>query len=154
MSTKLSAWVKSPLGQLLGIVSRFGLALVWLVSGYQKIVDPMGFRQSIEAYEMFPPELVSLIAVTLPPAEILLGIFLLVGLFIVPAAAVSALIMVGFIVGVSSAAVRGLEIDCGCFSAGDGEPSSLGLVIVRDVVFLAMAVWAILFPYRRFALHP
>lgn len=154
MSAKLGSWVESPLGALLSIVSRFGLALVWLISGFQKMQDPMGFRQSIEAYELFSPDIVTFIASTLPPVELVLGLFLLVGMFIAPAAAVSGLIMIGFIIGVSSAAVRGLEIDCGCFSTGDGEPSSLGLVIVRDIVFLGMAVWAVVFPYRRFALHP
>lgn len=154
MSTNFASWATTPLGRLLSFACRFGLAAVWLVSGLQKMQDPMGFRQSIEAYELFTPELVSVIALTLPPVEVLLGGFLLVGLFIAPTAALSALIMAGFIVGVASAAVRGLQIDCGCFSAGDGEPSSLRWVIFRDVVFLAMAGWAIIFPYRKFALHP
>lgn len=147
MSTKMGV-------EILSLLTRLGLALMWLLSGYQKMASPMAFRQSIEAYELFSPEIVSLIAMTLPPVEIVLGLFMLVGLFLVPTAAVTAVIMVGFIAGLSSAAIRGLEIDCGCFSAGDGDPSSLGFVIARDVVFLAMAVWAILFPYRKFALHP
>lgn len=118
------------------------------------MLNPMEFRQSIEAYEIFSPPLVSVVAMLLPPVEVVLGLFLLIGLFVVPSAVVTALIMAGFIVGVASAAVRGLQIDCGCFSPGDGEPSSLVLVIARDVLFLAMAIWAILFPYRKLALHP
>lgn len=141
-------------GTALGIISRYGLAIIWLVSGYQKIVNPLAFRQSIEAYEMFPPGLVSVIATLLPPVEILLGIFLLVGLFLRASAALTAMLMIGFIVGLSSAAIRGLSIDCGCFSPGDGEPSSLGLVIARDILFLAMALWVIKNPFRKFALYP
>lgn len=154
MSTKLRKWSETTLGTLLSIACRFGLAIIWLVSGYQKMANPLGFRQSIEAYELFSPKMVEIISLLLPPTEVLLGLFFLVGLFLTPVAAVSALIMVGFIAGVTSAAVRGLQIDCGCFSAGDGEPSSLGLVILRDIAFLAMALWVIKFPYRRFALHP
>ncbi|QMV84674.1 DoxX family membrane protein [Corynebacterium hindlerae] len=139
---------------VLSIVARFGLALVWLVSGYQKMANPMGFRQSIQAYELFSPGLVEVIALTLPPVEIVLGLFLLCGLFLRPAAMVTAVIMVGFIAGISSAAIRGLEIDCGCFSSGSGESGSLGWAIARDVLFLAMAVWAVKFPFRKLALHP
>lgn len=139
---------------IVSLVSRFGLALIWLASGVSKMLDPMAFRQSIVAYEMFSPAVVDFIAMTLPPVELVLGLFLLVGLFLRPVAAVTALIMVGFVIGLASAWMRGLNIDCGCFSSGDGGSSSLGLAIVRDVLFIAMAVWTLLFPYRKFALHP
>ncbi|MEJ6013250.1 MauE/DoxX family redox-associated membrane protein [Corynebacterium sp. H127] len=140
---------------LISAVSRFGLALVWLISGFQKMSDPLAFRQSVQAYELFPSEMVSLISTVLPPIELALGLLLLLGLFIVPAAAITALFMVCFIFGLASAAARGLEINCGCFSAGEASSSSsLWLAILRDLLFLAMAGWAIKFPFTKFALHP
>jgi hypothetical protein len=54
------------------------------------------------------------------------------------AAAVSAMLVV-FIVALSQAAVRGLDVSCGCF----GGTSSGGVVsaVVRDVFLLAVSVW-------------
>ncbi len=52
--------------------------------------------------------------------EILVGLCLLLGLLTRVAAAVSAVLLVAFIVGIASAWARGLSIDCGCFGGGAG----------------------------------
>ena len=54
----------------------------------------------------------------LPFVEIVLGVLLVLGLFTRPAAIVSTLLMVAFIIGISQAWARGLTIDCGCFGGG------------------------------------
>ncbi|AKK03883.1 MauE/DoxX family redox-associated membrane protein [Corynebacterium epidermidicanis] len=134
---------------------RFGLAAVWLTSGTIKMMDPMGFRQSVMAYQLFPPAVEGFIAQTLPPVEFALGLLLAVGLFLRLNAAVTGLFMVCFLLGIGSAWVRGLQINCGCFSPDvSAEPTSPFLAIVRDLLFLGMAVWLWRRPFTRWALHP
>jgi uncharacterized membrane protein YphA (DoxX/SURF4 family) len=53
--------------------------------------------------------------------EILLGLCLLLGLVVRPAAIVSCVLFLAFVVGISSAWARGLSIECGCFGGGGGS---------------------------------
>jgi len=46
-----------------------------------------------------------------------------------------------FIVAISSAMIRGLDIDCGCFAVGGGG-SQVGLMrLLEDIAFLAASCW-------------
>ncbi|MFC5939861.1 MauE/DoxX family redox-associated membrane protein [Corynebacterium choanae] len=136
-------------------ISRFGLALVWLVSGGSKIIDPLATKQSIYAYQLFSPQMVNFIGTALPPVEIALGVMLLIGLLIRPVGAISAVIFVGFIAGIASAWARGLTIDCGCFGTGGDNPNVTGWTyageILRDLLFVAMAIVCVWRPFQRFA---
>jgi putative oxidoreductase len=44
-----------------------------------------------------------------------------------------------FIVLLASTIMRGLDIDCGCFRQG-GEKTSAGIAIMRDILFLSVAL--------------
>ena len=65
-------------------------------------------------------------------------------------------VLVLFISGISSAWARGLNIDCGCFSKGgnlaEGETPSYLPSIAWDVLYLAMAIFLIVYPISRFSL--
>lgn len=156
MSTKFSL-AERP-AQIIGALARYGLAAVWLVSGTIKLADPLGAKQSVAAYELFGPEMVNLIGTALPAIEVALGIMLLVGLFLRPVAALSALVFVIFIVGIGSAWARGLTIDCGCFGTGgenaDAGPMTYSLEILRDLAFIAMAGIVVWRPFKKWALFP
>jgi protein-disulfide isomerase len=67
---------------------------------------------------------------------------------------VAALLLV-FLVGIVSADVRGLQIDCGCFGGGGATSSpSYTLDIARDVVLLLVAVGTALVGHSRWSLAP
>jgi uncharacterized membrane protein YphA (DoxX/SURF4 family) len=145
--------VRSSRGELirdvLGLLARFGLAAIFLISGGLKAADPRQTVVSVRAYDLFPESLVTFIAATLPYLEIALGVLLVLGLATRLAAVLGAVMLVLFIAGVISAAVRGLSIDCGCF--GGGGPVEAGQTaytaeILRDLGFLALAGYLILRP--------
>lgn len=122
------------------------------------MLNPLDSRQAIAAYELLPGGMIDFPAVALPAVELILGLMLLIGVFLRWAAVASAIILVGFIVGVASAWARGLSIDCGCFGGGgddaDAGPASYLTSIGRDLVFLAMAGWTVRRPCERFAMRP
>ncbi|MDU0479834.1 DoxX family membrane protein [Staphylococcus chromogenes] len=150
-----SAASRSGLWSVLGALCRYGLAGIWLYSGFIKMLDPLGFRQSVQAYELFPPAIEGFIAQVLPPTEFALGLLLLLGLFLRPTALVTGVIMLGFMAGISSAWARGLEIDCGCFSTDHAADSTTHVTaLIRDLLFLIMAWWVWKRPFTRWALHP
>lgn len=143
--------------QIVTLVARLGLAAVWLVSGWIKAADPAQTTVAVEAYRLLPHDLVRPVANTLPFVEIALGLLLLIGLAVRATAVVSAgvlLVLIGVIISVWA---RGLSIDCGCFGGGgaaDVGAWDYALEILRDVGFLALAAWLIVFPRSPLSLGP
>lgn len=132
-----------------GLLARFGLAAIWLISGYLKAVDPRTTVVAVRGYQIFPESLVVPIASVLPYLEIALGLLLVAGLATRLAALLSAVLLVAFIAGVISAAARGLSIDCGCFGGGgDVAAGQTAYVaeILRDLGFLVLAGYLIVRP--------
>ena len=137
------------LQDVVGTLARLGLAVVWLLSGVPKALDPDQTYVAVRAYQVLPPLGVELVAAILPWLEIALAVLLLLGLGTRAVAAVSAGLLVVFIAGVTQAWVRGLSIDCGCFGGGGAvDPGETTYVaeLLRDAGFLALAVWLVVRP--------
>ncbi len=135
-------------------VARLVLAGVLFAAGGAKIADPNQSVAAVNAYDLFPSSVAEIIGYGLPFLEIALGLLLLIGLATRFAAAATAVLMVAFIAGVASAWARGLSIDCGCFGGGgaiDPDDTQYVSEILRDLGFLALAVWLVIFPTSRFA---
>ncbi|MDO4909652.1 MAG: MauE/DoxX family redox-associated membrane protein [Corynebacterium sp.] len=153
----MSTFFDSKAKPVISFIARFGLAIVWLYSGWVKFNDHMATMQSIRAYELFSEGQVSFIANTLPVLEMLLGLLMLFGVFTRIIGGISAVIFVVFIAGIISAWARGLSIDCGCFGTGGYNPNVTAWdyisEILRDTVFLIAALWSIKWPFRKFAIY-
>ena len=93
---------------------RIGLALLFIGVARDKIADPQYFARAVAAYQIVPASLVNLVAITIPFIELVAGICLLLGVLSRGSAAVLAGLLFSFIVILTSAIARGLEIDCGC----------------------------------------
>src|SRR3954471_21674629 len=83
----------------LSLLSRLVLGGVFLYAGTTKIFDPGGLASSIRSYDLSLPEcFVTFSAHSLPLLEILLGLYLVVGLFTRAAAGVACFLTILFIV--------------------------------------------------------
>ncbi|KPM56789.1 DoxX family protein [Frankia sp. R43] len=126
--------------RLFSTVLRVGLGAVWLVAGLLKVDDPDGMVRSVRAFRILPESLVHPVAYAVPFVEIALGVLLIVGLTVRLGAFVSAALFAVYIAAISSAAARGLRIDCGCFSTGGDltaeAPTQYTEEIVRDSALL------------------
>lgn len=127
---------------------RFGLAILWLVSGLLKLVDPVGTSKSILNYRLVHKGFADIAAIGLPTVEVVLGVLFLLGINIRITALLSILLLTFFIIIIISAWVRHLEINCGCFgnSLRFNSSRDYGIDIVRDIFFIGMASWLIVFP--------
>ena len=101
----------------------------------------------MRAYRLLPEVLVRPVAWGLPFLELALAVLLLAGIANRIAGAASAGLLVVFMLGIASAWARGLQIDCGCFSAG-GPDASAGTTrylgeLLRDggLLVCAYLVW-------------
>lgn len=140
-----AVWIR-----IVSLLARLGLAAVWLVSGWVKAADPAQSMVAVRAYDILPEELIRPVAVGLPALEIALGLLLLVGLATRWTAIISGLLLLVLIVGIISAWSRGLKIDCGCFGGGGADDSvtwtTYATEIARDIGFMALAAWLMVFP--------
>jgi len=120
---------------------RIVLGCIFILAGLLKIGHPADLAAAITAYKLgLPPPLVAIIAVALPPFEILLGIYLVAGWWPKVSSIVAAALLAGFTVAVASTVARGLAAPCGCFGPGDSQPATWWTV-ARDGVMLAAALY-------------
>ena len=141
--------------QWVGLVARLIVGVVELLAGLSKFSDPAGNVRAVRAYRILPESIVPTVGHALPTIEIVIGALLILGLFTRAMGILSGLFFLAFIIGISSAWARGLEINCGCFGS-QGVPADpqrqYAIDIARDIGLLLCCVWLIIWPRTRLAL--
>jgi uncharacterized membrane protein YphA (DoxX/SURF4 family) len=136
----------------LTFVFRLILGGVLLVAGALKVTDPYSSATSVRAYQILPVDLANLLGFILPFAEVAIGIFLILGIWVRLNAIAGGAVMIMFIIAISQAWARGISLDCGCFGKGglletDELPVwNYTLEIARDIVLAAFAGYIYRFP--------
>lgn len=102
------------------------------------------FAEQVESYKLLSPAGVDFVAHTLPVAEILLGLLLLIGWGLRIWASLVTLVLLGFLTVVTRAYLLHMNINCGCFATP--EPLTVKTVI-RDSLFAALAVLMTIFSF-------
>ena len=140
----------------LSTVLRVVLAGVWVWAAVSKMGDPAASVRAVRAYRLLPEWLAKGVGYGLPFLELGLAVLLLVGLATRAAAAVSAALLVVFLVGIVSAAARDLQIECGCFGGGGdlaaGQSTAYAGEIIRDSGLLMFSILLVLMHRSRYAL--
>jgi uncharacterized membrane protein YphA (DoxX/SURF4 family) len=157
-TVKISWWRLSRLSSLSNVLFsiwcyrliRVGLAAVFLWAGVAKLSDPQSFALVIGAYGLIPESLIMPVAVGLPALEVIAAIGLLFD--IRGSLTIIAGLLVMFMGILSYGIWLGLDIDCGCFGAGDpeGQPHhGLRSAIYKDLLMMAGVAYLYLWRYRR-----
>lgn len=110
------------------LVSRALVGGVFILAGVSKALAISAFAGEITAYQIVPAGIAQVMALVFPLIEILIGVFLILGLATRWAAAAAGGMLLIFIIAIISAMARGLNIDCGCFG------NALGLGALRETV--------------------
>lgn len=118
---------------------RILLAGIFFYAGWVKVSDPTLFAIKVRNYELLSDPWVALVAMTLPWLEIICAVCVLVRRLESGALIWIAGMLLGFMFGMVSALLRGLDIDCGCFG-GTLDRGSLAVALVMDAVLLVVAV--------------
>ncbi|OQX19776.1 MAG: hypothetical protein BWK76_03455 [Desulfobulbaceae bacterium A2] len=130
------------------------LAGVFIVSGAGKLMDPQHFSLIIESYGLIPDPAILPVALLLSLLELIAGLGLLLDLRWSLGTITALLILFMLILGYGL--YLGLDVDCGCFAAGDPEGEayhSLRPALYRDALLL-LAIVFLLFWQRYAALTP
>ena len=131
--------------KVLAFLFRIFLGATFLYACYDKILHPEAFAEAVANYRILPSPLVGLLAVTLPWVELFCGLFLILGLFIRSSALIGSLMFFVFSIALSSAVLRGIDIDCGCFSVTDGDHTVNVGLILRDLGYLVFSLHVLFF---------
>lgn len=90
-----------------------------VAAGLLKIGHPASLAASIAAFRLLPAAIVGPLALALPYVELLLGVYLILGLFTRAVAALVALQFLFYAAAIASAILRHIPANCGCFGPGD-----------------------------------
>lgn len=128
---------------LLSIAARLLLGGIFLYAGIPKLFSPEQFAATVFSYQILPDLLISPVAIMLPWVETLTGLFLITGIWLPGSVLLVNFLLAAFLGAIIFNYMRGLNIDCGCFSSGTGE--GIGpLTILRDTAFLVTAVFLLI----------
>lgn len=121
---------------LLTVIARVAVGATFIVASVYKIRDPGAFAKSIWFYHIVPGDLINLLALITPWVELLCGLALIMGLFYRGAVVIINVMMVTFIFALCTTIVKGIDIDCGCFKAGQVATRSAWEALVFDLVLI------------------
>jgi uncharacterized membrane protein YphA (DoxX/SURF4 family) len=127
---------------------------MFIYASLDKIAHPEEFAKQIGYYKALPFGLENVLAIVLPWTELIVGICLIAGLLVDGATLLSIIMMLVFILAISQAMLRGIDITCGCFKVS-ADSDKLGLdTIIRDIVFLVMSFIVLNRQERKFEFLP
>lgn len=144
-------------------IGRLLLGVIFIYAGYAKIFQPntnlwpflflkfsvtmniAHFAEQVAAFKMLPPWGVDLVAHTLPFAEVVLGLLVLIGWRLRIWAPVLTAIMVGFFAVVLRAYLLHMDVNCGCFATP--QPVNLQKVL-EDAALSGLALVMTIFAYQ------
>ncbi|MDQ2865782.1 MAG: DoxX family membrane protein [Candidatus Eremiobacteraeota bacterium] len=100
-------------------LARFVVGALLMLAGALKIGHAAQLASAVAGFRLLPAPAVSFVGIVLPYFEILLGLYLVIGLFTRISAIVAALAFALYAGAIASAIVRGIPADCGCFGPND-----------------------------------
>jgi uncharacterized membrane protein YphA (DoxX/SURF4 family) len=117
------------------------LAAVFIYAGIDKVRDPLQFADIVAAFAILPATFINLLALSIPLFEVACGLLLLWS----PTRRVGALAVIVisavFFTALSSALLRGLTLDCGCFGAGAPSRTRMWLELGLDAVLAGASLF-------------
>ena len=115
----------------IAVVLRVLIGVFFVVVAAEKLLSPYeNFLFVIQGYDVFPPFLARLTAITAPWVEFFLGVFLVLGLWLKPVLRLMLLMTGAFILLLGQAIFRNLPMqDCGCYGELLSIPLHVSILI-------------------------
>ncbi|MBM7846354.1 MauE/DoxX family redox-associated membrane protein [Herpetosiphon giganteus] len=121
--------IELPISIVLFLIFKLLLLIIFLPSALSKLSNLTNFKHALLQYQIVPVPIVWLFVVTIPVAELILPICLLLGIGHFISAYLLSLLLIIFIVAIGINLLRGNRVSCGCKGASASEQISWGLLI-------------------------
>ena len=120
-------------------ICRLVLGGLFLYAGAVKANYVVAFAGDVANYQLLPYAWNYLVAATLPYVETVAALLLIFNRKVRPAALLLAVLTFAFMLALTTAVARGMDIDCGCFNPGQGHTSAV-MALLRDAGILLLAL--------------
>jgi len=120
---------------------RYLLGATFILAGVIKMQDIQSFGDTIAGFQLLPTAIINLIAIGLPPLELIVGIMLIMAWRMRAATFAGTILLTIFTVALFQALLRGLSMDCGCFGHSDFLKWTPEAELFRDGALLCGAAW-------------
>ncbi len=125
---------------IISIIIRFILGAIFIAAGIPKILDTASFASVVYNYHLLPDIFINIFAITLPWLEVIIGAFLIMGIWMPGTVIIYNLLMIAFIGALTFNTIRGLDISCGCFGSESGDIIDMD-TILRDIIILSASMY-------------
>jgi uncharacterized membrane protein YphA (DoxX/SURF4 family) len=122
------------------LVFRLILGGIFIYASLDKIAHPEQFAKIVYNYKILPHSLINIFAIILPWVELLCGLFLIAGIFVESSSAILSLLLISFVIALSANFLRGMDVNCGCFSTDPKGKEEGAVLLLRDFVLLAIGL--------------
>ncbi len=116
------------------------LGVLFCISSWPKLQFPFEFLSGIYDYQICGKEMGVLLAAVLPPAEMAVGVLLVLDILVIEALLLLAPMLLLFIGVQGYALAAGLKIACSCFGSATGESPIDWISIARTSGLFVVAV--------------
>jgi len=127
------------------LVARLFLGGIFIYASIDKIAYPDEFARIVQNYDLVPRFLVRIIAYLLPWIELIVGIFLVIGIFVRKSAFFLSFMLLMFMTAIIFKWLNGTIENCGCFSTSSTS-SHISIIsfLFRDILLLLFGLILIL----------
>jgi len=120
------------------ILFRLIVGGLFIAASISKLTNQEEFSRAIYNYKIpYFDSLINVSAIVIPGIELVAGLFLIFGIFSRGSSVIIGILLVMFIVFLTQAYARGLDISCGCFSLETvSQKSDILQRIIEDILLL------------------
>jgi putative oxidoreductase len=128
----MSSWNKFLQNDYLNLLVRIAVGTIFIYASCDKIFNPGQFARIVYNYHLLPTDFINIFALILPWAELICGISIILGIYKDGGVLMLNLILVSFIIALGVNLIRGVDIECGCFTVSSKAKSGILGLLLRD----------------------
>ncbi|MEO8666302.1 MAG: MauE/DoxX family redox-associated membrane protein [Ignavibacteria bacterium] len=122
-------------------VLRLIVGGLFVYASMEKLMNQEEFSKAIFNYKFLPDVFINIFAIVIPYLELISGLLLILGIFKRGSSFIFLVLLVVFIIALTQAYARGLDISCGCFSLETvGQKSDILSRIIEDILLLIATI--------------
>lgn len=136
----------------LSLLTRLVVGGIFIYASLDKIAHPAEFARIVFNYHLAPVDLVNLVAIILPWLELICGLSVILGFYKEGGILIISILTVVFIIAIGINVIRGVDLECGCFTVSSRARGNALSLLYRDFGLLAICIYAWMNRSRRFFL--
>lgn len=136
----------------LSLLARVVVGGIFIYASLDKIANPAEFARIVYNYHLAPGDLVNLVAIILPWLELICGLSVIAGYYKDGSILIINFMMVIFMVAIAVNVIRGVDLECGCFTVSSRARGNALSLLYRDFGLLVICIYAWINKSTRFFL--